>query len=208
MKTRNILLTVLTAVLALISYSVVADPPDPPDPHQGASQPTRERNLDDDGWIAVHEQGTAKVEVQGAVDVNVTGGQIDANVSNTVQVQGTVSVDNFPGQQEVFINAGELSSITTIWSEKWIIEGGKFRYEPFPQGTIQATTVFFSDRNDNTTVTFYNSAFPLLTYRDPDRVVPFVTDSFTYPIPLDAVKLNCFASLGDNCVVEISVFGF
>ena len=206
MKTRNIPLTVLTVVLVLISYSIVADPPDP---HEGASQPTREQNLDDDGWIAVHEQGTAKVEVQGVVDVNVTGGQIDAIVSNTVQVQGTVTVDNFPGQQEVFINAGELSSVTTMWAEKWIIGEGQVRFMTFPQGIIQATTVFFSDGNHNTAVTFSNSAFPLLTYRDPDRVVPFVTDSFTYPIPLDGVNLNCFvAATGDNCVVEIAVFGF
>ena len=71
MQTRNILLTMLTAVLVLVSYSVVAGTK--PDPVPNPPLQVREANVDTDGWIAVHEQGE--------VDVNVIGGQFDGNVT-------------------------------------------------------------------------------------------------------------------------------
>lgn len=90
------------AMLIFVSFSVQAQ--GPPDPTPGATKPVREQNLDENEWIAVHEQGTANVEVQGIADVYVTGGEIDASITGG-QVEVTnkviVEVDNFPAVQEV-----------------------------------------------------------------------------------------------------------
>ena len=70
----------VAALLFLFVGSALAVPPDPSLPNPPLQ--VREANVDSNDWIAVHEQGTAKVEVQGVVDVNVTG--------------GTVTVDSIP----------------------------------------------------------------------------------------------------------------
>ena len=97
----------LVAVLLLVSLSPALA--DPPDPHEGASQPTREQNLDDNDWIAVHEQGTAKVEVQGVADVNITGGQIDANITG-----GEVEVTGGSIQAELTGGEVDVNVVSTV----------------------------------------------------------------------------------------------
>jgi hypothetical protein len=65
-----------------------------PDPTPGTTQPVREQNLDGSGAIRVHEQGTA--------DVNVTNGSLS--------IGGSVSVNNFPPTQNVFVTGGTLDA--------------------------------------------------------------------------------------------------
>jgi len=59
-------------------------------------QPVREQNLDAGGYIRVHEQGTA--------NVNVTNGSLP--------VSGTVNVGNFPAAQGRLISLGTHSGAT------------------------------------------------------------------------------------------------
>jgi len=80
MKTRKIFLTALTAILLVTSYSVVAGTK--PDPVPNPPLQVREANVDGTtGLIRVHEEGTAKVEVQGVADVNVTGGSLEVTIA-------------------------------------------------------------------------------------------------------------------------------
>jgi len=225
MKTRNILLTMLTAVLVLISYSVVAEKPDPVN---NPPLQVREANVDDDGWIKVHETGVADVIVTeeidanitgGSIDATITGGQVDANVTNTVQVAGavtveagsTVTVDNFPGQQEVFVNAGEFSSVTRVYFDRWIVQPSETRGPHyFDGGPIHATTIFIADSDHETHVEFSSAlapGIPVLQYTDYDALIPIITESFAYPIPLESVKVQC-KNESQTCIVRISVFGF
>jgi hypothetical protein len=92
MRNRAIVVavTVLAAMLAAGYLQAGAAPAGPPE------QNVREQNLDTNGWIAVHEQGTANVNVTGTPNVNVSGGTVD--VGNLPQVQ-TVTDANHPALQ-------------------------------------------------------------------------------------------------------------
>ena len=75
-------------VVAAGRLGVLVDSPvsaEVPDPTPGATSKIREQNLDPDGLIRVHEQGTA--------DVNVT--------NSSLNVEGSMSVENFPSSFEV-----------------------------------------------------------------------------------------------------------
>ncbi len=73
--------------------------------------PVREQNVDSNGAIRVHEQGTA--------DVRVTNGSVPVSVGNfpeTQQVAGTVNVGNLPNTQQVAgtVNVGNLPSTQNV----------------------------------------------------------------------------------------------
>ncbi len=84
----------IAAMLLIFVGSVYAEKP----------KPVIEQNLDTNGDIKVAIQNTDAIPVheQGLVDVNVTGGQVTATipggvaVTNTVQVEGAVTVDSIP----------------------------------------------------------------------------------------------------------------
>ncbi|MBE0616884.1 MAG: hypothetical protein IH608_03000, partial [Proteobacteria bacterium] len=94
-------MVLLAASVVIAASALVARGQTPPDPRPGASMPTREQNYDANGYIAVHEQGVAAV--------NVTGGQIDANITNsTLDVTGAVEVTNLPAVQDVNVVGGPV----------------------------------------------------------------------------------------------------
>jgi len=192
------------AAATLLGSILIGVQAEPPDPHNGASMPVRERNIDTNGWIAVHEQGIADVEV----------------VGGTLDVTGSVSVDNFPAVQSVTVNGGSmdvnvtggtldvnanLPSVTVIESDFVFVAAGEQTTFNFP--TVQATSISFGADEDE----FYIQAFgPLgmvmgFANLDADRFV--VTESFTYPVPIDSIVLSC-----ENeqlaCGVYVSVHGF
>jgi hypothetical protein len=76
-----------------------------------------EQNLDEQGNIKVHEQGT--VNVQGAVTVNDLAGvlgklqEVLTQLQQTLQVQGSVAVTNWPDMQQVAgtVNVGAMPAV-------------------------------------------------------------------------------------------------
>lgn len=91
---RRVLLVVAAALasgLAAIAYTEVASA----DPPQQNGAPVVEQNVDDQGLIRVHEQGTASVQIAGTPTVNV------GNFPPSQQVAGTVNVGNLPPVQAV-----------------------------------------------------------------------------------------------------------
>ena len=83
----------VAALLLVASPVVLAGKPDPNVPNPPLQ--VLEYNVDADGWIAVHEQGTASVDIvdteeldvnitNAELDVNVTGGSIDADVTGSI----------------------------------------------------------------------------------------------------------------------------
>lgn len=206
------------AMLIVVSFPVQAQ--EPPDPTPGATKPVREQNLDGNEWIAVHEQGTAKVEVQGVADVYVTGGEIDAHITGG-QVEVTnkvlVEVDNFPAEQGVFVNDGRLSSVTKVWRQHFSFGPEGTREVNF--GPIDATTITVSANagyeeiaiNPEFILAFYSplvvSNTPLLVIADTDADFRFVSQSFTYPIPLNRIAIECFNE-HKNCRLDVTVVGF
>ena len=222
----------LVAMLLIVSYNVQAQ--EPPDPTPGATKPVREQNLDTNDWIAVHEQGTAKVEVQGVADVNVTGGSIDANVTggtidanisggsvtvdnentNPVPVAGTVTVDNLPGQQDVWVDGGVMTPVTRAYYDYFILDhNGGSGVQPITGGPILATLIYVSHNNDKLFVRFFSETLApaglhQLLFIDasegggPDHIIPL-----TYPVEIDGFEILC-RNAGDECEVNITVVGF
>ena len=100
---KTILIVCAATMLLSVSFSVYADPPDPT---PGATKPVREQNLDENEWIAVHEQGTATVNVTNTPNVNVTN-EIQAEItSGTVEAELTggeidVNVVSAPGRYQL-----------------------------------------------------------------------------------------------------------
>jgi len=102
-------------VVAAGMLGVLVDGPisaEVPDPTPGATSKIREQNLDPNGLIRVHEQGTA--------DVNVT--------NSSLNVEGSMSVENFPSSFEV-------SNFPSVQQVEIVSDGLPFvRLEPMSRG--------------------------------------------------------------------------
>ena len=127
---KTILIVCAATMLLSVSFSVQADPPDPT---PGATKLVREQNLDENGSIAVHEQGVVSVANEdggeldvnvtgGSIDANISGGSVDANVTNTVTVTGSVEVANFPSTQTVdgTVNVGNFPASQSTKGREYI----------------------------------------------------------------------------------------
>jgi hypothetical protein len=204
----------LAALLLISSAIVLADKPDPVLPNPPLA--VRDANVDGNDWIRVHEQGTAKVEVQGTADVNVTGGQIDATVTGgSVTVNNTgsnpvpVTVEN--AEQDVYVVGGEMTVPTKVWGGIINMTSSESqRIFVFSNGPIYATTIHVSDRDDESAVEFWSPMLqsdPAFTFWDPEGAFIEHTHSFTYPIPISEVRTSC---LNEQlpCVFDITVWGF
>ena len=216
----------LVAALLLVSSTIIlAEKPDPNLPNPPLA--TRDANVDGNDWIRVHEQGTAKVDVQGIADVNVTGGTIDANVAggsltvdntnaNPVPVVGTVTVDNFPGQQGVWVDGGGLSPVTKAYYNHFRLDpdGATTGRINFSVGPIQATFIYVSTWNaDETTITFYSESLApagenvIMFIDDRSGAVEDHTFVLPYPMEIDGFNIVC-ENESHFCNVRITVVGF
>ena len=206
----------LVAALLLVSSTIIlAEKPDPNLPNPPLA--TRDANVDGNDWIRVHEQGTAKVDVQGIADVHVTGGQIDADVTgssvtvdNTVNNPVPVTVENQPVEQDVYVNGGEMSIPTKVWNGVFgMLAGDPSETYMFSVGTIYATTIHVADGDDETNVEFFSPTTPdiAIAFWDYDGAFIEHTHSFTYPIPINGVRVSC-QNESESCSWTISVWGF
>ena len=210
------LFQILVAALLLASSAIVfAEKPDPVD---NPPLQVREANLDATGYIAVHEQGTAKVDIQNSeLDVHVNGGEIDATVTGgTVTVDNTasnpvpVTVENQPAEQDVVVVGGEMTVPTKVWNGVFgMLAGDDAETYMFSVGTIYATTIHVADGNDETLVEFFSPTTPdiAISFWDFDGAFIEHTHSFTYPIPINGVRVTC-ENESESCSWTISVWGF
>ena len=215
----------MVAALLLVSSAIVLSaPPDPNLPNPPLA--VREANVDGSDWIRVHEQGTAKVDVQGIANVNVTGGTIDANVTggsvtvnntntNPVPVEGTVTVDNFPGQQDVWVEGGVMTPVTRAYYDFFNLDSQRSSgLQHFTGGPILVTLIYVSHNDDKVRVRFFSEAlapagpFHSILFIDakegggPDHTIPL-----TYPVEMDGFEIRCENDT-NPCEVQITVVGF
>ena len=203
-------LLALGALIALALLGALFDAPaaaEPPDPTPGATLPTREQNLDDDGLIRVHEQGIAKVDV----------------TNTPLDVQGSVDVDNFPSSfevsnfpsvQDVNVTGGELSEVmlapVTIGEEFFIVTPAGSSETAAFGATMNVTTVFVVDALDEVAVDLTTSLTPggaIAVYSDLEGGRESGQRTFFYPVPADGVEVHCFNE-SDDCQVSVEVLGF
>jgi hypothetical protein len=183
------------AAMAMLMSSVSAQP----EPTPGPSQPVRERNLDVNGLIRVHEQGTA--------NVNVANSQLT--------VSGTVSVDNFPTS----INVGNFPQVQDV-----NVTGGAVKAEPSPatlgfshdvcaepdqvvtvtlSSVINATDLTINASLDTEFAIYFKSPIPtsgsglpgigqaVFSHQNFDGEDFSMHHAFTRPVPINAVVMHC-----------------
>ena len=200
MKRKLIVITVFLTVSVMSSALAES----PPDPRPGATQPVREQNLDGSGYIAVHEQGVA--------DVNVTNSSLQ--VSGSVDVSGSsVSVDNFPPVQDVNVVGGgvEVSFAPVTTTDTQRVNTGARTAKWFPidppilatavsvsfEGSTEAFTVFGTSVGDGAILPIHNSTGIEQTHML----------ALTYPVVITGLELEC-RNESDPCWIAFSVMGY
>ena len=214
-------------ILTLLAMPALADPPSGATP--GATKPVAEQNVDANGYIMVHEQGVAKVDVQNSnlnvavtntptvnvasmpnvtIDslpsVTIDNSSLDVRVTNAaLPVSGTVAISNFPPAPP----SSPLPTVTRLHDIGIVIPAGEERTLTFPT----LNTVSFE-------LTSYGNSY-LATMSGPLGTVFFVSSddtdhetspylrTFTYPVPLNSVLLYCNNSV-DDCLFDGTILGF
>jgi hypothetical protein len=174
----------------LMDVAVAQTTPTPPPTFS-----TREQNLDANGFIRVHEQGVLKA------DVNVSNFPSSVSVNN---FPSSINVGNFPATQNVNVTGGQLRAVappvTAAFSEIFSAGPGETTTIQLP-ATINATTISVS-KGDTEGAIFFKSPTPPTTlgFRsitsvfhidDPAGKVPLVDHSFTRPVPINAIVIQC-----------------
>jgi hypothetical protein len=176
---------------AVIGLGVSLAAADGPNPTPGPSQPVLEQNLDANGLIRVHEQGTANVNVtnaslpvSGNVNANVTGGSVLATIppATTSFWHLFVLQPGFPSEEMSFptINASAIH-----------VQLGDFDTE---------TKVFFKSPLVDTG--FGQGLFFLRA--EPGNKGSLIT--FTQPVPINGVAVHCTQNVF-SCSALVSVVG-
>ena len=199
----------LVAACLAISGALLDAPAEagPPDPTPGATQPMREQNLDTDGLIRVHEQGTA--------NVNVT--------NSSLAVEGSINVDNFPSSfevsnlpsvQDVEIVGGSISGIqlapvTTIVPLAFLsMSAQTSQSQSF--AALDVTTILINDFDDDEISVLITSPLlpgPSYVYTDASGDESSAQLTFFNPIPVDGLTVEC-ENESENCTVSVTLFGF
>ena len=207
MFTKKFIIVALLAT-GLFTYVAVADKPNPNVPNPPLQ--VLEHNVDASGWIAVHEQGTADVEI-------VNTSSIDVNVTNTpLPVTGTVTVDNLNDPHDVNVTGGEVDAVIPPTSA---VENPGLHSDP---GEI--VDVNFSPLINATTIVIWDGS--VTGDNDPEFDLTiliaggghFVYDydhglngtamwSFTHPIPVSGFYFNC-KNESSTCTANLSIIGY
>jgi len=143
-------------MLLSVSFSVYATPPDPT---PSATKPVREQNLDGNDWIAVHEQGTANVEVQndetnpvpvdvqGTIDTNITGGSFETEI-----ISGEIDVNikelpafDYSRYQLVGFSTGHISGGAGVFSMTTVCQSDYGLYARMCNTVEAMETIFIPD---------------------------------------------------------------
>jgi hypothetical protein len=164
-------------------------PADGPDPTPGPSQPVLEQNLDANGLIRVHEQGTA--------NVNVTN--VPLPVSGNVNVTGSAVRATIP-------------PATTTFRHTFTLGPGDPSPEiPFPTINASAIHVQLGDYDPEIKV-FFKS--PLVDTGFSQGLFVLKADAthkgdlitFTQPVPINGVEAHCTQNVF-TCSAFVSVVG-
>lgn len=155
---------VLVVALLLVSPTVLAEKPDPNVPNPPLQ--VQEYNVDGDGYIAVHEQGIASVDIVDGVelDVNVTGGQVVVEDINEV------------GKQLVSWDCGNVLSAPSVLSA--CLQGSN--YWEVPEGKRLVIE----------TISLRLTVNPLGTLPRVDIITQLDGNEVTYWIPTDYVGVQ------------------
>ena len=161
-----------------------------PNPTPGPSQPVLEQNKDANGFIRVHEQGTADVNVTNAV--LPISGNVNANVSGTVR-------------------ATIPAATTTFW-HTFILTPPFISDElSFPTINASAIHVQLGDFDTETRVYFKSplvatgfGAGLFLLRAEPTKKGDLIT--FTQPVPINGVEVHCTQNV-IPCSALVSVVG-
>lgn len=201
---------VLVALLLAAASSLYAEKPDPNVPNPPIQ--VLEYNVDGNGWIAVHEQGTADVSISSSTE-------LDVNVTNdTLDVSGSaVEITNFPDPQNVAVQGMVDTSIVpadAVQLPSFSVDAGEHATVDF--ATVNATTIVLWDNS----VTGDNDPEFQLWIRSPltgggslfkyayDEGLPS-TDirSFTHPIPVSGIEIWC-KNESLACTLDIAIIGY
>jgi hypothetical protein len=195
---------------------------DPPDPNNGATKPVREQNLDGQGWIQIHEQGIADVDIQNEnLNVTLQNQELDVNVTNdSLPIEGDVGVNNFPSNQDVSVTnfpstqnvnvtGGSVGNapVTTLNQHIFNVPDGETEDQTFD--SIAVSSILIVSGSDEYEL---HGGSPLtgsdlfLTY-DPSGDEEATSLEFPNPIPLNRLTLIC-ANESDNCAIAILLAGF
>ena len=186
-------------------FGIVFDAPagaQPPDPTPGATSKTREQNLDAGGLIRVHEQGTA--------NVHVTNTPLDVQGSVSVgNFPTSFEVSNFPAVQDVSLAGGVgLSPMTTVVALAFQpMSPGALQTQNF--NTVNAVSILISDIDDEIELRLHSPLTNdfIFAYTDLDGGKESSQLTFVHPLPVSGVTVGC-ANESQDCHVFVSVMGF
>lgn len=194
-RSRSTTLSLFTA-LGLIVMLIGAAAAQPPGDRPETS--VREQNVDPDGWIAVHEQGVA--------DVNVT--------NSPLSVSGDVRVSNLPQEQAVMVTNDVVTVAQAPASRARVVtfsvDAGD-EINPVFDPPINATMLSIRAFDEEVVVQFSSP----VSDEPGDRVLFMGGDSrnitervvnLTQPIPISGVRILCQNDFED-CDGWVSVVG-
>ena len=192
--TRDLMILAAGIVVGpLLTGALDAQPPEAPPP------PLRvlEQNRDSLGFIKVHEQGTA--------NVNVTSGSLN--------VDGAVSVTNFPATQNVFVTGGTLDSasltpVAQIHALDVNLQPGQSSGQITLSTTLNAVVVSAGALREGG-ITFYSplpGGAPLFSLSLGQAGGGGVdVKSFAHPIPITGVEFFCSSNAADTCFMGVKI---
>ncbi|MGH2710839.1 MAG: hypothetical protein ACRDH9_06520 [Actinomycetota bacterium] len=203
--------TIVAAAVVVTALMAGIGKADPPDPNNGATKPVREQNLDGNGWIAVHEQGVADVNVQNSnLNVTLQNEELDVNVTNdSLPVEGEVSVSNFPSTQNVNVTGGSVANapVTELSQLFFNVEPDESDTQTFDAIAVSSIVMVTGDHEWELHGSSPLTGSELFIGYDPSGDDQTRTYEFPNPIPLDGLTLHC-ANESDLCVIQILLAGF
>jgi hypothetical protein len=222
----GVILVIAVLALTVLGTTKPLEAAGPPDGLE-----TEELNVDVNGFIAVHEQGVADVNIVGGdstvsiddtdpIDVDVIGiPAVEISSMPSVVVSSMPTVDLDAQTDDVLADIKDLleqaldqppASITPIdqthrHSFNLTATADPEKYE-FP--AILATQLLISTDDDEIDLIVRNGARVLFRTGSADNNFPVVFSiPFTHPVEMDSVEVECKNEVL-TCSIDVSIFGF